>query len=296
MTVKLSWISQSFAIFSCGTAKVSIALLILRIKAQGKFRKGFLYIIIAALTIINTVGVASIFFQCSPSKKLWDPSVSGSCLDPHIQRDIGFAQASYSAFSDFVLAVFPLTFIWNLKIKMSSKIGLGCAMSLGVIVTGAAIVKTILIQELSVRSDYTYITVNLVIWSVTEMYTIIIAACIPTLRPLLPILCGKPPSRRSYQGKQSSYFNTLHLGKVEYVAYDNDASYSLQTLKSPPRSYKNFSLPGRYWPLDRQAEHVRRGSDIDSNKSVLPKSDSNEIVKDTEIDAEVQNNSTALGV
>jgi hypothetical protein len=52
----------------------------------------------------------------------------------------------------------------------------------------AAIIKTINLSCLTSRSDYPWDTVNLVIWIAIEQYLIIIAACIPTLTPLVNIV------------------------------------------------------------------------------------------------------------
>lgn len=48
-----------------------------------------------------------------------------------------------------------------------------------------AIVKTTKLNELADLSDFTYGTVDLIIWAIVEGDVIIIAACIPTLRPFV---------------------------------------------------------------------------------------------------------------
>jgi hypothetical protein len=60
----------------------------------------------------------------------------------------------------------------------------------------AAIIKTINLSCLTSRSDYPWDTVNLVIWIAIEQYLIIVAACIPTLAPLVNLAwrCSKGSS------------------------------------------------------------------------------------------------------
>ncbi|KAL9596012.1 MAG: hypothetical protein Q9219_006096 [cf. Caloplaca sp. 3 TL-2023] len=227
---KLNWIAQPFAIFSCGVGKISIAFLILRIMAKNKLRERFLYTLIALLVTINAICVGFIFGQCTPARKLWEPSVAGSCLDPSIQQDVGFFQASFSCFSDFVLALFPLAIIWNLRMRTAVKFGIGGAMSLGVFATGAAIVKTIQLQQLTARADYTYDTVNLVIWYTTESYVVIVAACVPTLRPLIPLLSCRSLSRKSASGSREIYQMARGRAKKGYRAQDDDDVHHLQGL------------------------------------------------------------------
>lgn len=253
--------------------------------AKNKLRERFLYALIAILIVINTVGVASIFFQCTPSRKLWEPSIGGICLEPYIQRDIGFAQASFSSFSDFVLALFPLSFIWKLQTKLSVRLGLGCALSLGLIATVAATVKTVQLQKQTARSDYTYDSVALILWFVTEMYSIIIAACVPTLRPLLPVLYGKAPSRKSNSGRRDAYLSALYHRKKGYRTYENDDLHGLEILPPPP-SHGNPSASG-----ERQID-IRHDRDVDSGGMILPKPGLHEIMRSTEVDVSIRKDST----
>lgn len=61
----------------------------------------------------------------------------------------------------------------------------------------AAIVKTINLSSLTERADLTWDTVDLSIWTSIEQYLIILAACIPTMTPLVNILLHKRPSKRN---------------------------------------------------------------------------------------------------
>ena len=288
MAVKLNWISQPFTIFSCGVGKISVALLILRIMPKNKTRERFLYILITLLLIINTICVAFIFGQCSPARKLWEPSIRGSCMKPYVQQDVGFFQSSFSAFSDFLLALFPLVIIYNLQMKLAVKVGIGCAMSLGLVATGAAIVKTIQLEELTARDDYTYDTVNLVLWLSTEMYIVIIAACVPTLRPLLPILFGRPPYRQGVPKKWSTYLSASRRKNQGYRAHDNEDSHHLQTLPSL-RSYRN-SGSSKENTIDINGAGDRpRDVDVENEGVILPEPDVNGIMKTTEVDVSIRN-------
>ncbi|KAL9075328.1 MAG: hypothetical protein Q9161_001705 [Pseudevernia consocians] len=287
MAVKLNWISQPFTIFSCGVGKISIALLLLRIMPKNKIREQrFLYILITLLIIINIICVAFIFGQCSPTRKLWEPSIKGSCMKPYVQQDVGFFQSSFSAFSDFLLALFPLIIIYNLQMKLAVKVGLGCAMSLGLFATGAAIVKTIQLKDLTARDDYTYDTVNLVIWLSTEMYVVIIAACLPTLPPLLSILFDRSRYRQGASKKWNIYLSASRRKKQRYRAHDDEDAHRLQTLSSS-RSYGYFSSSKEQTIDINGAENRARDIDIESERVILPKPDVNEIMKTTEVDIRV---------
>ena len=202
--MKLNFISQPFNIWAGGLGKISVAFLLLRVMARKKTREWFLYGVIATLVILNAISVGIIFGQCNPPRKLWEPYMRGHCLSTSVQTNLGFFQAPYSAFIDLLLALFPLPIIWNLQMTSSNKLGLASAMSLGVFAAGAGAAKAYELRLLSARADYTYDTVDLIFWYSTEMYVVIIAACIPPLRPLLP-LCRGMVSRKRMSGHEGSY-------------------------------------------------------------------------------------------
>ncbi|KAL4984997.1 hypothetical protein BDW68DRAFT_6654 [Aspergillus falconensis] len=196
-STKFNWLSQGFHVMSTNWGKVSVALFLLRIIHKVKHHKPMMYGGIVLLTVVNAVCVFTIYGQCTPTKKLWDTNAAGHCWDPDVQRNYAFFQGSFSALSDLVLAVYPLTTIYGLQMALKVKIGLGCVLSLGVIAMIAAIVKTINLASLSARADYPWDTVDLTIWIAVEQYLIILAACIPTLTPLFNIVVRQRTSKKS---------------------------------------------------------------------------------------------------
>ncbi|KHN94283.1 uncharacterized protein MAM_07812 [Metarhizium album ARSEF 1941] len=152
-SVKLDWVSQALHIMSTAVAKMSIVLFIRQIIGKGHSRMWFLYIMVTMLFVISVVCVSFIFAQCTPAAALWDPRLSkeGKCWDPKVQQGYGYFTASFSVFSDFALAIFPITVVWNLQMEWRLKMSLMFYMGLG---------------------------------ALTEQFCIIIAACIPPMRSL----------------------------------------------------------------------------------------------------------------
>ena len=104
---------------------------------------------------------------------------------------------------DFVLAVFPLAILWNVKLSKKKKFGLVFLMGLGVFAGACGIVKTIQLPSLSARSDFTRQTIDLFIWNATEGTLILVAGCIPTLRPMFKDIRKRLQSTR--KGASDSY-------------------------------------------------------------------------------------------
>ncbi|EFR05202.1 integral membrane protein [Nannizzia gypsea CBS 118893] len=208
---KYNWISQSFHVMSTNWAKVSIMFLLLRLIQKAKSQAPYIYGGMVLLTLSNVMCVYTIFGQCTPVQSLWDHSIPGKCWNPSVQRDYAFFQGAISAFSDLVLAVYPVHLVLTLHIPVRLKLALGSILALGLIAMGAAIVKTIFLSRLSARADYSWNTIDLVVWACIEQYLIIIAACIPTLGPLVKIILNETLSSapRSTQASSKRWRHTL---------------------------------------------------------------------------------------
>jgi len=96
------------------------------------------------------------------------------------------------AFIDLALALLPITIIWNLQLDWHKKAGLSILMGFGVCAFICAVIKTTKLPELNARGDLTFITVSLWIWTANETHVIILAASIPTLRPLYLTVFNRP--------------------------------------------------------------------------------------------------------
>ncbi|EFR03424.1 integral membrane protein [Nannizzia gypsea CBS 118893] len=242
---KYNWISQGCHVMSTNFGKVSVILFLLRIVVNSRSQRVFLYTLMAMLMVINSVCVFTIFGQCTPASRLWDQNVSGSCWSPHHQRDFAFFQGSFSAFSDGLLAIYPIFVIWKLQMSKRTKTCLGCVLALGIVAMIAAIIKTIFLASLTARSDYTYDTISLTIWTNTEQYLIIIAACIPPLGPLLKIAMGKTPTAQQsnsnrYASKHSSGEQVQHpafLPKDSLLSTNESCCYPLREYKGRSRRW-----------------------------------------------------------
>ena len=99
------------------------------------------------------------------------------------KEGIILAQAVISVVSDFTFAAFPILFLWRVQIDLRTKIGLWVLMCLGFITGACCLVRTVLNNQ-SVPLDGTYDGIINWLWRLFEVQIGIIAACIPTLRPL----------------------------------------------------------------------------------------------------------------
>ncbi|KAJ5923774.1 hypothetical protein N7454_009019 [Penicillium verhagenii] len=179
-----SWIAQVVAILDLVIARIAVIAFLLTIQ-NGTRSKGryLLYAVGATQAIVNVIEVGLIFKQCTPTAKLWNSALPGTCDGIVICSQVGFAQGSIGAFSDFLLAGYPVYIIGRLQVmKLSTKVGLCLIMGGGLIAGIAGINKTIAIASITEAEDLTYAIYKLNTWVLTEMWFIIIFGSIPTLR------------------------------------------------------------------------------------------------------------------
>lgn len=171
------WI-QTFATLMW--TKVSICLFLMRLPNSRALRLP-LQCAVAFLLFSNTILTVIWIMQCQPIHAAWDDS--GTCMSRKAKECIILAQAVISVISDFTFAAFPILFLWRVQIDIRTKIGLWVLMCLGFITGACCLVRTVL-NDQSVPLDGTYDGIINWLWRLFEVQIGIIAACIPTLRPL----------------------------------------------------------------------------------------------------------------
>ncbi|PLB44745.1 hypothetical protein P170DRAFT_479293 [Aspergillus steynii IBT 23096] len=168
--------------FTVTPAKISILLFYIRIFNTFKSRM-FAY---AVGLIVMGHGIGVFFaaiFQCSPVAYTWDKTIQGgTCFD---QQAFYRYVSPPNILTDVVILVMPMPFVWRLHTRMGQKLALTAVFLLGGLGTVASILRmTIFFQE-NAMTDPTWASVNLGIWTVLEGGIIIIAACLPSIWPLI---------------------------------------------------------------------------------------------------------------
>ncbi|EMD67599.1 hypothetical protein COCSADRAFT_197370 [Bipolaris sorokiniana ND90Pr] len=159
-------------------SKMSFGITLLRLTSGHLHFTAWFCIIALLLTLIPSV--VGPWIQCPHMEVTWDTS-NDVCWTAESQIQYGIFNAAWSASTDFVLASLPWFLIWNLQLKSREKIGVGIAMSLGMLAGICAIVKGVYVVQLR-EWDFSYYGKDLVIWTVVEIGTAIVGGSIPVLR------------------------------------------------------------------------------------------------------------------
>lgn len=131
------------------------------------------------------------FFSCRPISDSWTffKDRSGHC--PVGIPDFQLSMAAINLIFDIVIVCMPLFVISKLQMDAKRKWAVGGIFALGAFCIVASIVRLYCFARLSSLSPrdastlYTQTVTNTILWTFTECCTSIIAACLPTLAPLL---------------------------------------------------------------------------------------------------------------
>ncbi|KAK4099303.1 hypothetical protein N658DRAFT_167018 [Parathielavia hyrcaniae] len=200
--VKFTIIAFPPGIFSFSLPKFAIVSLLTRLLNPSRWHRIFLWSLAGVCQLVLLGCIIILFAQCQPSSALWDFSLApqATCWDKWVLVHYSMFAGSFSAVTDLYLAVYPTVVLFSLRIELRKKIALCCALGIGSVSTIVAIYKTTRIPSLA-SADFSYETSDLVIWTIVEGSTLIIAACIPILQPLMDLAIGRTTLRSSRSHK-----------------------------------------------------------------------------------------------
>ncbi|KAG8623949.1 hypothetical protein KVT40_008925 [Elsinoe batatas] len=194
-SLKWVWISIFIGLVGLTFAKWAIIALLLQVQLPTQVkRRAFLWSLGVILGVVCIVQFVLSFTQCRPASKLWNPRLPGSCPGPTGALYFGFFQGASGATIDVVLALYPISIVWNLQASMKMKVGFCLLMAGGIIPAAAGTVKAVMLDFLRKPNDITYEFAPFMTWATTELWLIIILGSIPPLRPLFVRLFRKAAS------------------------------------------------------------------------------------------------------
>jgi hypothetical protein len=88
---------------------------------------------IVTLFLIMIPSATLNWIQCTPVAKAWDPTVEGTCWPASHTINYGIFNAAWCTAADFALALLPWKLLWGLQLRMREKLGVGIAMSMGLL-------------------------------------------------------------------------------------------------------------------------------------------------------------------
>ncbi|KAJ5632738.1 hypothetical protein N7490_009077 [Penicillium lividum] len=184
--LKLVYIGFVIIIFGCVFAKTSFVITLLRI-VTSPWQKMVLWFIMISMNAIMWLCGICYLAQCKPAAALWNTTLmaTAKCWPTSVFENIALTAGAYSGCMDFILAVCPWVILWRLQMKKREKFGIIIAMSMGIVASVAAFIKTSKLVNVSKLNDFTYYCTPIVLWASAETGLTIFAASIPSLRILI---------------------------------------------------------------------------------------------------------------
>ncbi|KAK6080614.1 integral membrane protein [Seiridium cupressi] len=166
--VRIILIAGPFGVMAYSFPNVSVAILLQRLLAPNKLRTSLLYLLAHRIPL-ESYHTSDMFSTKDSLQVLFRGRISGSL--------------ALTAFTDVVLGIVPIAAFWGLRLPTRPKVGLCILMGCTLFAAVCSAVKTTKLSELDDFSDFTYTSVQLTIWVIVEANVMIIAACMPNLRP-----------------------------------------------------------------------------------------------------------------
>ncbi|KAL2840657.1 hypothetical protein BJY01DRAFT_249877 [Aspergillus pseudoustus] len=188
-----------FNIGSFSFPNISIAILINNLLDPNPLRARLLIGMSILQVVIAMVSVFLIFLQCRPTRALWDHTIAtADCWPQSVLYDFSYWVSAYTTVTDIVLAAVPISVFWKLQMRRSTKLAVCVMMGLTLLSAVVTVVKATYLPLFTDAEDPLYNVTPLVIWGLIEQNVVIVAACIPTLRPFF---------RRAFESTKGSSAN-----------------------------------------------------------------------------------------
>ncbi|KAF2636015.1 hypothetical protein P280DRAFT_510795 [Massarina eburnea CBS 473.64] len=162
--------------------KLAIIFLYIRLFTT-KISKVLLYLTGTVITATALFGCITIFTNCRPFHGFWDHTVRMKCtFDPMT------ALRFYSVpniVTDTVLVLIPIPALYRLNVSLVAKVGAAFTFLISTVGIITAVFRFVAFLDVNMFSDVTYLCISTTCWSIIEPGVYLMAATVPTLRPLV---------------------------------------------------------------------------------------------------------------
>ncbi|KAK2597211.1 hypothetical protein N8I77_013072 [Diaporthe amygdali] len=190
MGLMVNYMSQLTYLYGICFCKLAVGASLLRI-ASTKFWKHLVLGVMIFVFAYTTAGFVTLLVQCTDIRILWDYSTKATCWGPSTLMALSYTNFSLNIITDLVFAVFiPVPMLWNINVNRRTRISLFGVLGLGCFACACAIIRFTYVSTYGKLGDWLWDSQYLSTWSVLEMNVGIIAASLPSLRPLFKKFLG----------------------------------------------------------------------------------------------------------
>lgn len=185
--LKFETLAQPFGMLSPMLARISFAIYLLQLVGPWRLQRSILYLVVILEILVNVTSVILFLAQCgSHITAIWDrlsPEVR-YCLPAGIGVNFDYFQGAFNTLVDFILTIIPTVLVIRLQLRPRIKAALIFVLGLSLLASVASIIRTYELSLLIKSADFTRTVATFAIWYNVENFVVIVAASIPTIRPL----------------------------------------------------------------------------------------------------------------
>ncbi|KAL3480909.1 hypothetical protein BJX99DRAFT_206021 [Aspergillus californicus] len=228
---KWFWPHALIVVLGISLVKISLGFFLLRFTTQKKFLKPFILGSLVFLVLFTIACMLTLILQCIPVRAAWDFALrteeGTKCYSNSTYLKIGKFNSAINIVTDFIYATLPVFMFYNIQVNRRTKASLMGILSLGYFACAAAIVKAVLQSQVFSEPEM-YRDANYHIWNSVELNVGIIAACFPTIKPLVKSIIGstrsltgyasrtrKRTGADAYYGPNSHVLGSLHQSRID---------------------------------------------------------------------------------
>ncbi|RYP63651.1 hypothetical protein DL769_006906 [Monosporascus sp. CRB-8-3] len=238
-------------------ARISAAILLIRLFGTKKWFKWFLIIFTSVQSILVVAYIPVLWTQSTPIEGLWNPFIQAQRHPARRSGHIVYLIQAMLTFSDLTFVLFPVIIIWKLNMPLRRKFALVLLMGLSLVTMAISLLKTLQVRISVGRSngqveDASYKTSLIQLWSGVEQCLVIILGCVPPLRKLTKMSLPAFQSMSSALARlmtgrtQSRSRSTSKTGKPSSADY-----YDLELQPKGGQQVSQFSVSEGVDPLRR---------------------------------------------
>ncbi|EMF11983.1 uncharacterized protein SEPMUDRAFT_142183 [Sphaerulina musiva SO2202] len=161
--------------------KASILAQYLRI-FDARYTRALCYFMLFLLVPAVAWGIFAGIFLCTPTAKLWNPSLAGHCRSA---KSYWLSVAAIDIFLDFAVLVLPMPSIASLHLPRKQKLATIGMFTLGFLVCFVSVARIASVVISSDQGDHVMSGLWAIIWSSVEANVGISCACLLSLKALL---------------------------------------------------------------------------------------------------------------
>ncbi|KAM0800313.1 hypothetical protein BDR22DRAFT_852571 [Usnea florida] len=228
-----------------GLAKISILAFYWRVFKTSKPVRISCYSLGVIVACWEMAALLVTVLQCRPISGYWNKEIHSKCID---EKHFFLGYSIPNILTDIALLLVPISSIWSLQMRISHKIGVIGTFMLGSLVTVISIIRLVILLQPNSKCtdvDFDYNYVSLSGWSIAESNMAIVAACLPSLRPLFSHIFHSQ-SRPSARSPSDDTFSRSEIRRnpsamVQSHQRSTSVSESQQDLRDSTDDVQDFS-------------------------------------------------------